>query len=159
MVKVFLGLGSNIGDKEKNIHDALSHLSDFCTIKKISHFYLTEPVGDVKQDWFLNCCAKIETKLAPEDLLIHLKAIEQKLGRTKTVKNGPRCIDIDILFYGDEVVKTKDLLIPHPRIQGRLFVLRPLLDLDPEFIHPVTKISIQEMYQSRPWFEKVLLYK
>lgn len=159
MAKVFLGLGSNIGDKEKNIHDALSRLSDFCTIKKISHFYLTEPVGDVKQDWFLNCCAEIETKLDPEDLLTHLKAIEQKLGRTKTVKNGPRCIDIDILFYENEIIKTKDLLIPHPRIQERLFVLRPLLDLDPEFIHPVKKISIQEMYQSRPWFEKVLLYK
>lgn len=159
MAKVFLGLGSNIGDKEKNIHDALSHLSDFCTIKKMSRLYLTEPVGEVQQDWFLNCCAEIETMLTPEELLVRLKSIEQKLGRTKTVKNGPRSIDIDILFYDDVVVKTKDLIIPHPRIQDRLFVLQPLLDLDPEFIHPEKKLSIQEMYQSRRWFEKVILYR
>ncbi len=159
MSRVFLGLGSNMGDKEKNIRSALSLISDVCEIKKVSPFYLTEPVGSVKQQWFLNCCVEIETILNPEKLLSHLKTIEQRLGRTKTVRNGPRSIDIDILFYEDLVVHTKDLIIPHPRIEERLFVLRPLLDLDPEFIHPLQKISLRKMYQHRRWNEKVLLYK
>lgn len=159
MSQVFLGLGSNMGDKEKNIRDALSLLSEICLIIKQSRLYLTEPVGGVTQDWFLNCAVEVETMLDPAELFVRLKAIERQLGRTTTVKNGPRPIDIDILFYADLILKTKDLDIPHPRIQERLFVLRPLMDLDAEFIHPLQKKSIQEMYHSRPWTQKVLLYK
>lgn len=159
MVQVFLGLGSNIGDKEKYIRKALSLISQFGAVKKISHLYLTEPVGGIKQQWFLNCAVAIETSIDPEALLSTLKSIERKLGRKKTVKNGPRCIDIDILFYADLQVNTNDLVIPHPLLQERLFVLQPLMDLDPLFIHPVLKKSIQELYQSRSWVEKVQRYK
>ena len=143
MPRVFLGLGSNIGDKEDYINKAIAFISELYTIKKISHLYLTEPVGNIKQDWFLNCSVEIETDVDPKKLLFTVKSIERKLGRTKTVKNGPRTIDIDILFYGDYILKTKSLVIPHLLLQERLFVLQPMMDIDPTLIHPVLKKSIQ----------------
>ncbi|MFH1014126.1 MAG: 2-amino-4-hydroxy-6-hydroxymethyldihydropteridine diphosphokinase [Thermoplasmatota archaeon] len=156
---VFLGLGSNIGNKEDYINKALSFISELYEVKKISHLYLTEPVGNIKQDWFLNCVVEIKTNVDPKKLLSSFKAIERKLGRIKTVKNGPRSIDIDILFYGDHIVNTKNLIIPHPLIQDRLFVLQPMMDINPDFIHPMSKKSIHEMYKNHPWAEKVTLYK
>ncbi|DAC73325.1 MAG TPA: 2-amino-4-hydroxy-6-hydroxymethyldihydropteridine diphosphokinase [Thermoplasmata archaeon] len=159
MTIVYAGLGSNIGDKEKNINNALAFISELYEIKKISHLYLTEPVGNIKQDWFLNCVIEIETGVDPKKLLSSFKDIEQKLGRKKTLKNGPRIIDIDILFYGDLVVKTKNLVIPHPFIQERLFVLQPMMDLNPDFIHPVLKNSIWGLYESHPRVQKVILHK
>lgn len=159
MTRVFLGLGSNIGEKQKNILRALRLISEFFSIKKKSHLYLTEPVGNTKQDWFVNCAIEIETNIPPHKLLSLLKSLEKKLGRTKMEKNGPRTIDIDILFYDDLRVKTKTLTIPHPHIQERLFVLQPLMDIDPYFQHPVLKKSVQELYRGRPWSEKVVLFK
>ncbi|VVB62275.1 7,8-dihydro-6-hydroxymethylpterin-pyrophosphokinase (HPPK) [uncultured archaeon] len=159
MPMVFLGLGSNIGKKEEYINKALTFISELYTVKKISHLYLTEPVSTIKQDWFLNCVVEIQTDIDPKKLLFTVKSIERKLGRTKTVKNGPRTIDIDILFYGDCVLKTKNLIIPHPLIQERLFVLQPMMDINPDFIHPVFKRSIHELYHDHPWTEKVTLYK
>jgi len=159
MPTVFLGLGSNVGDKEKNIDKALGFISEVYTVKKISHLYLTEPVGDIKQDWFLNCVVEIQTDVDPKKLLCTIKSIERKLGRTKTVKNGPRIIDIDILFYGENVLKTRNLVIPHPSIQDRLFVLQPMMDINPDLIHPVLKRSIHELYHDHLWPEKVTLYK
>jgi 2-amino-4-hydroxy-6-hydroxymethyldihydropteridine diphosphokinase len=159
MPMVFLGLGSNIGNKEDYINKALTFISELYTVKKISHLYLTEPVGNIRQDWFLNCVVEIQTDVNPKKLLSSFKSIEQKLGRTKTVKNGPRTIDIDILFYGDHVIKTKTLVIPHPLMQERLFVLQPMMDINPDFIHPVFKKSIHELYNDHPWTEKVTLYK
>jgi 2-amino-4-hydroxy-6-hydroxymethyldihydropteridine diphosphokinase len=158
MPVVYLGLGSNMGDKEANIAQALRHISDICKVKKKSHLYHTEPVGNTKQDWFLNCVVEIETEIDPKHLLSSFKSIERTLGRTKITKNGPRTIDIDILFYGNRIVKTKNLVIPHPLLQERLFVLRPMMDLDPSFVHPVLKKSIQELYKNHPDNEKVLLY-
>ena len=114
---VFLGLGSNVGDKEKNINKALAFISEVYAVKKTSHLYLTEPVGNIKQNWFLNCVVEIQTDVDPKKLLFTIKSIERKLGRTKTAKNGPRTIDIDILFYGDHVLNTKSLVLPHPSIQ------------------------------------------
>jgi len=159
MPKVFLGLGSNIGNKEDNINKALACISKVYTIKKTSHLYLTEPVGDIKQDWFLNCAVEIQTDVDPKNLLFTLKSIERKIGRKKTVKNGPRTIDIDILFYGDHVLNTKSLVLPHPLIQERLFVLQPMMDINPDLIHPVFKRSIHDLYHDRLWTEKVTLYK
>jgi 2-amino-4-hydroxy-6-hydroxymethyldihydropteridine diphosphokinase len=159
MTRVFLGLGSNLGDKEKNIIEAITRISAFSTIKKKSHLYRTEPVGFIDQPWFLNCAIEIETEIPPHELLSRVKSIEQKLGRTKTFTHGPRQIDIDILFYGNLVLKTKDLVIPHPLIQGRLFVLQPLRDIDPFFIHPVKKKSIQELYKHHSATHTVQLYK
>ena len=159
MLVVFLGLGSNIGDKEGYIKKALNLISKIAEVKKKSHLYLTEPIGKTKQEWFLNCVVAIETELDPKRLLSCLKSIERKLDRVKTVKNGPRTIDIDILFYGDHIVKTKNLVIPHPLLQDRLFVLQPMMDLNPYLIHPVLKKTIQELYKNHPGKEKVLLYK
>jgi len=159
MPMVFLGLGSNIGNKEDHINKALTFISDLYEVKKISHLYLTEPVGNIKQDWFLNCVVEIKTDVDPKKLLSSFKFIERKLGRIKTVKKGPRSIDIDILFYGDHIVKTKNLVIPHPLMQERLFVLRPMMDINSDFVHPVLKKSIHELYKAHPWVEKLTLYK
>lgn len=159
MLRVFLGLGSNIGDKEDNINKALTLISKLYTVKKKSHLYLTEPVGNITQDWFLNCVVEIQTDVDPKKLLFTIKSIERKLGRTKTVKNGPRTIDIDLLFYGDHILNTMTLVIPHPSIQERLFVLQPMMDIDPNVIHPVFKRSIHQLYHDHLWTEKVQLYK
>jgi len=159
MPRVFLGLGSNIGNKEDNVNKALTFISELYTIKKTSHLYLTEPVGNIKQDWFLNCVVEIQTDVDPKKLLSTVKSIERKLGRTKIVKNGPRTIDIDVLFYGDYILKTKTLIIPHPLIQDRLFVLQPMMDINPNLIHPVFKRSIHQLYHDHLWAEKVTLYK
>ncbi len=158
MPMVFLGLGSNIDNKEDNINKTLMLISELYTIKKISHLYLTEPVGNIKQDWFLNCVVEIQTDVDPKKLLSTVKSIERKLGRTKTVKNGPRIIDIDILFYEDYILKTKTLVIPHPSIQDRLFVLQPMMDIKPDLIHPVLKRTIHELYHDHLWTEKVTRY-
>jgi 2-amino-4-hydroxy-6-hydroxymethyldihydropteridine diphosphokinase len=159
MPVVFLGLGSNIGNKEDNINKALAFISELYIVKKISHLYVTEPVGNIKQEWFLNCVVEIQTDVDPKKLLSAIKSIERKLGRTKIVKNGPRTIDIDILFYGDYILKKKNLIIPHPLIQDRLFVLQPMMDINPDLIHPVFKKSIHELYHDHLWTEKVTLYK
>ena len=156
---VFLSLGSNIADREEHIRKAFTLLANICKVRRTSHLYLTEPVGYTEQDWFLNCVVEVETDVDPKKLLSSIKSIERKLGRTKTVKNGPRIIDIDILFYGDCVVNIKNLVIPHPLLQERLFVLQPMMDLNPGFVHPVLKKTIQELYMHRPWAEMVTPYK
>jgi 2-amino-4-hydroxy-6-hydroxymethyldihydropteridine diphosphokinase len=159
MTIVYLGLGSNMGKKEDQIKAAISRLSEIYKVTKVSPVYLTEPVGVTDQEWFLNCVIEIETEIDSKKLLTSLKSIERKLGRTKTMKNGPRSIDIDILFYGDEVVQTKNLVIPHPLLQQRLFVLQPMMDLNPHLMHPVLRKTIQELYEEQPWAEMVTPYK
>jgi 2-amino-4-hydroxy-6-hydroxymethyldihydropteridine diphosphokinase len=157
MTLVYLGLGSNIGDKKKHLQDALDQLAALGSIRKRSRMYTTEPIGFRDQEWFLNCAVELDTLLDPETLLSSIQTIEQALGRKKTGKNRPRVIDIDILFYDDDIINTPTLTIPHPRIQKRLFVLQPLLDLNPDFKHPVLQKSIHELYSSHPWTDKVIL--
>lgn len=159
MTLVYLGLGSNVGNKQDHIQKARNSLSRVYDVKRTSPLYLTEPVGNQDQEWFLNCVLELHTDVDPKKLLTSCKSIERKLGRTKTEKNGPRIIDIDILFYGDEIVQTKNLIIPHPLIQERLFVLQPMMDLNPGFTHPVLKKTIQQLYQEQPWAEIVTLFK
>jgi len=159
MPEVYLGLGSNIGDSELHITQALRLISEICEVKKKSQLYLTEPIGNRDQNWFLNCVVEIETELDPKHLLAAIKSIERTLGRVETFKKGPRIIDIDILFFGDQIVQTKNLIIPHPLLQERLFVLQPMMDLNADFVHPVLKKSIQELYKNHPKNEKVLLHK
>lgn len=156
---VYLSLGSNKGDKEGQIKKAIILISNICDIKNVSPLYLTEPVGYTEQEWFVNCIVEVETETDPNKLLSSVKSIEKKLGRTKTMKNGPRTIDIDIVFYGDQIVKTKDLVIPHPRLHERLFVLQPMMDLNPGFVHPVFQKTIRELYAQVPWAEMVTPYK
>ncbi len=159
MTRIYLGLGSNKGDKEHAITQALELLSEHCAVKKTSHLYLTEPVSSIPQEWFLNSAGEAETALDPTQLLSFIRSIEHHLGRVIKKKNGPRIIDIDILFYGDRIVQTEDLVIPHPLLQDRLFVLRPMMDLNPELVHPVLQKTIQTLYNEVSKDKKILLYK
>jgi 2-amino-4-hydroxy-6-hydroxymethyldihydropteridine diphosphokinase len=159
MPVVYLGLGSNIGKKEEHIKKALSLISKVYEVKRMSPLYLTEPVGNKEQEWFLNCVVELQTEVDPNKLLSSFKTIERKLGRTKGEKNSPRIIDIDILFYGDQVVNTKSLMIPHPLLHERLFVLQPLMDLIPDFYHPVLKKTIRQLFTEQPWAEIVTPYQ
>ena len=135
MARCFLGLGSNLGDREKNIKRALKLLREAkIKILKKSSLIETAPMGGPKQGKFLNGVLEIETKLEPPRLLKTLKAIENKLGRRKTVRNGPRIIDLDILLYEDKVIKSRQLTIPHPRMHGRSFVINPLKEIAPEIV-------------------------
>jgi 2-amino-4-hydroxy-6-hydroxymethyldihydropteridine diphosphokinase len=146
MTLVYLGLGSNMGDKEDFIKQAIMRIKKFCEITRISSIYEAEPVGNKNQDWFLNCVLEGKTDLSPKELLSACKEIEHQLGRKMVMKNGPRVIDIDILFYGNDVIKNDDLVIPHPRLHERLFVLQPMMDINPNLVHPVLKKTIKELY-------------
>jgi 2-amino-4-hydroxy-6-hydroxymethyldihydropteridine diphosphokinase len=131
MVTCYIGIGSNLGDRQKYIDGAIEELGKNENIKvtRVSSIYETEPVGDVPQGKFLNGVLEVSTTLSPRELAGRLNAIEAALGRKRTVKNGPRTIDLDILYYGNEQVLEKDLVIPHPRISEREFVLKGLREL------------------------------
>jgi dihydroneopterin aldolase/2-amino-4-hydroxy-6-hydroxymethyldihydropteridine diphosphokinase len=143
--RVYLSLGSNMGDRECNLEESIRQISEFAIIKKSSSIYETEPWGLKDQPKFLNQVVLVETKLAPKELLSHLKTIEQKMGRKKTVRYGPRLIDLDILFYDDLIMKTPDLIIPHPHITERAFVLVPLAEIAPNRFHPQPNKTIGEL--------------
>ncbi len=143
---VYLGLGSNIGDREANLQDAVRNLqSDDLRLLRVSSLYETEPMGFHDQPWFLNQVAEFEAELQPRQLLQRMQAVEKTLGREREIVNGPRTIDIDILLFGDVVMKTAELTIPHPRYRERRFVLEPLLELDPALQDPETGQSIATM--------------
>jgi len=148
MVEAFLALGSNIGDQRENLKKALLFLGEKLHIVKISSIYETEPMYVEDQEWFLNCVVKAVTELSPRALLDFTMETEQRIGRKRDndeKRYGPRIIDIDILFYGDSIVSEKDLEIPHPRIQERLFVLIPLAEIDPSLVHPVCRKNITQL--------------
>ena len=143
-VKVYLSLGSNLGDRQENLDRALEFLSQRLRVGKISSIYDTEPVGDSDQPRFLNLVCQAYTRLEPTALLALLKGIENKLGRTG--KSGsPRPIDIDILLYGDQIIETPEPTIPHPKMTERAFVLVPLDEIAPDEVHPVSGKKIKEL--------------
>ncbi|MBL8090595.1 MAG: 2-amino-4-hydroxy-6-hydroxymethyldihydropteridine diphosphokinase [Anaerolineales bacterium] len=142
---VYLALGSNLGNRLANIKNAISNFTPQLDVKKKSPVYETPPWGYADQPAFLNQVVMAETYLEPEDLLEHLKRLEVVLGREPTFQNGPRLIDVDILFYDDVVIDSPPLQIPHPRLHQRAFVLVPLHDLAPELIHPVLGKSIGDL--------------
>lgn len=131
MVTCYIGIGSNLGNRQKNIDSAIEEFNKVNGVKvrRLSTIYETEPVSDIPQGKYLNGVIEIETILEPRPLLEVLNKIEKKLGRERTVKNTPRIIDLDILYYSDEKINEKDLMIPHPKIQEREFVLRGLREL------------------------------
>lgn len=142
---VYLALGSNLDDRLANLKQAIAALTPQLDVKTKSKVYETSPWGYENQPKFLNQVVKAKTYLEPEPLLKHLKRLEVALGRKETFPNGPRLIDIDILFYDELILYSPALVIPHPRLHERAFVLMPLMDLDPELVHPVNKKSVREM--------------
>lgn len=142
MARVFLGLGSNQGDRHANLLEALRLLGSEVAITRVSSFYETEPVGYIDQEWFLNAACEATTDKTPRQMLTLANDVEQALGRTREIRWGPRTIDVDILLYDDLVLNEPDLQVPHPRMLERAFVLIPLAEIADEVIHPVAKLSI-----------------
>lgn len=157
---VYLALGSNLGEREQNLEIALHRLAaSGLRIVQVSSIYETEPVGYRDQDWFLNMAARAETNLQPSQALQVIRQVETDLGRERKILNGPRTIDIDILFWGGEVIDTPELTVPHPRLHERRFVLLPLADIGGRFVHPVMKISVQELLKELKSSEQVRVFK
>ncbi len=144
---VYIALGSNQGDRRRNLHAAIGALSPAVETRQRSAVYETAPWGFTNQPNFLNQVVHAETDLSPQDLLSYLKRIEQRLGRQATFRFGPRTIDLDLLLYDDLVLETDRLVVPHPHMAERAFVLVPLADLAPDLIHPVLRRTITELVQ------------
>jgi 2-amino-4-hydroxy-6-hydroxymethyldihydropteridine diphosphokinase len=142
---VYLALGSNLGDRLANLKQAIDSLTPQMEVRAKSSVYETPPWGYEDQPKFLNQVVKAKTYLDPEPLLKHLKRLEVALGRQVSFPNGPRLIDMDILFYDELILNTSLLVIPHPRLQERGFVLLPLMELNPDLVHPLSKKSIREL--------------
>jgi 2-amino-4-hydroxy-6-hydroxymethyldihydropteridine diphosphokinase len=134
---VFLSLGSNVGDREKNLRAAIAALPELgVRIKKVSSIYETEPVDLLEQPWFLNCVVEGETTVPPSALLREMRELERRMGSKKLVARGPRLIDLDILVYGRQTINSPELQVPHPRMLLRRFVLSPLAEIAPDLKHP-----------------------
>lgn len=148
---VYLSLGSNLGDREKYLREAILRLGDLGVITQISAFYETQPVEvQTDQPWFLNCALAMETELMPLEFLRRMLALERSMGRVRTEPKGPRTIDIDISFFGNDVLDTPELTVPHPAMHQRRFVLEPLAEIAPAFMHPVLKRTVHELLDVLP---------
>jgi 2-amino-4-hydroxy-6-hydroxymethyldihydropteridine diphosphokinase len=146
----YLSLGSNIGDREGNLREAIMRLGTLGRILSVSSFYETEPVEFTDQPWFLNCAVALETALPPRQLMETALQVEREMGRERMQKKGPRIIDIDILLFGDLEIETRELTIPHPAMHLRRFVLEPLAEIALELRHPVLKKTIRELLEELP---------
>lgn len=146
---VFLGIGTNLGDKEENLNNAIEKINKSSKVKNMtkSSFIKTSAWGVEDQPDFLNGALRLETIMKPYELLFFVKGIEEEIGREETYRWGPRLIDIDILFFADEIIRTEDLTIPHLQISNREFVLKPLMEIDPGYIHPLEHKSISQIYK------------
>ena len=149
MKRIFLSLGSNLGDREGNLREALARLeSPRFHLTRLSSFYETAPIGLTGQAWFVNIVVEANTSLFPMMLLNHCQHVERLMGRKKTVLNGPRKIDIDILLYAHLVIDSKRLCIPHARMHERRFVLEPMIELAPDLPHPVLRKTMLDLFAS-----------
>jgi 2-amino-4-hydroxy-6-hydroxymethyldihydropteridine diphosphokinase len=151
----YLSLGSNVGDREVQLRDALARMGAVGQVVALSSFYETEPVEFTSQPWFLNCAIILETTQSPRQLMSAILDIEQEMGRRRVQKQGPRSIDIDILIFvngdgEDIIVDSKELTIPHPAMRQRRFVLEPLAEIAPELLHPIFKKTMKELRDALP---------
>ena len=147
LVTAYLGLGANLSDREYNLEKALELLSQHVLVEQVSSLYETEPVGYLEQPLFLNAVCKVSTTLSPEQLLFVIKEIEATMGRVPSFPDAPRPIDIDILFYGNQIISNPQLTIPHPSLEKRAFVLIPLAEIVPDLMHPVSGRRVRELVQ------------
>jgi len=152
---VYLSLGSNLGDREAQLKEALARLSTLGRVLGVSSLYETEPVEFTEQPWFLNCAVAFETSTTPQQLMTAILKIEHEMGRRRLQNKGPRAIDIDILLFGNDIIHSPQLTLPHPGIPHRRFVLEPLAEIAPDLQHPVLKKTIQELRDALPWGQEV----
>ncbi|KIL52483.1 2-amino-4-hydroxy-6-hydroxymethyldihydropteridine diphosphokinase [Jeotgalibacillus campisalis] len=157
----YLSLGSNQGEPFVNLKEAVAQLDEIegIQVSRVSSIYETDPVGVTEQNAFLNLAAQVETTLTPEELLIVCQTIENNLGRKRVVRWGPRTIDLDILMYNADQYRSKSLTIPHPRMHERSFVLVPLLELNPDLVHPELNVSLKQLQQTLMDQDGVRLWK
>jgi len=146
----YLSLGSNVGNREAQLRDAQGRLGSTGRVTAVSSFYETEPVEFTEQPWFLNCAVAIETKSTPQRLMAAILQIEQQMGRKRIQKKGPRSIDIDILLFDGVVMETEELVLPHPALHQRRFVLEPLAEIAPDAVHPVFRKKIRDLLAALP---------
>ena len=144
---IYLGIGSNKGNKLSNIKEALKYLKEKIQITRVSSLYLTEPV-DIEGEWFINCVLEAKTEKQPLKVLKELLKIEKIMGRIRTKQKRPRIIDLDFLLYGNKIIEEEGLILPHPRLHTRRFVLIPLWEINPHLFHPVLKKSINEILKN-----------
>lgn len=161
MERIFISLGSNLGARQKNLAEAIELLKRKCSIVKVSSIYETQPVDFADQPWFLNQVVEAQTDLEPGKLLLFMQSIENGMGRVKTIRFGPRVIDLDLVFYGSRVInEPPELIVPHQRCHQRRFVLQPIVEIDPDFVHPVMKRTVKWLLSRLPKAEdSVRLYK
>ncbi len=150
MTTVFLALGSNLGDRKTNLYTAIDFLRRKITVQRLSSIYETEPAYVTDQPPFLNLVLRGETDLPPTELLMLAKSIEREMGRQKTIRFGPRVVDVDILLYGDERINAPLLTIPHPRMTERAFVLIPLAEIAPDIVIPGTEKPVSLLAAALP---------
>jgi 2-amino-4-hydroxy-6-hydroxymethyldihydropteridine diphosphokinase len=151
MTLVYLALGSNVGNREENLSEAVRRLRQASvSVKQVSSLYETEPVDYLDQDWFLNSVLEAESELPARELLRSMREIEAAMGSKKLFAKGPRLIDLDILLYGNETIATPDLQVPHPRMLERRFVLVPLAEIAPTYRHPSWEGTVAEMLKKTP---------